>query len=347
MKPSPEAPNSSPILVSVIVPVYNREAEVRALLRSMSDEVSACDGPAFWELILVDDGSEPPLPLVLESEIAGQVRVLRQENTGPGPARNFGAAAASGSWLLFLDSDCEIPSGFLLKLREFLEEAPPELHLFGGPDQDRADFTAVQKAINYAMTSPLTTGGIRGGKKALDRFYPRSFNMGVQASAFQAVGGFANLRFGEDLDLSMRVMASGGRSALVPQLAVYHRRRTNFRAFFRQVFNSGMARVVLSQRHSGSLKAVHLLPSAFVMGLGLLPFLIALFPPAFFVIFTFVFGLLFHAMLTTRSLRVSLLSLPASFVQLSGYGLGLLAGVYRFKLRGEAAAFAFRDNFYK
>lgn len=347
MKPSADHTFGNSLLVSVIVPVFNREAEVRALVRSFAEEASTSGSPAFWELILVDDGSEPPLPPVSESGIQGQVRVLRQENAGPGPARNTGAAAATGRWLLFLDSDCEIPAGFLSRLQDFLESAPPELHLFGGPDQDRADFTIIQKAINYAMTSPFTTGGIRGGKKALDRFYPRSFNMGVRTSAYREAGGFANLRFGEDLDLSMRLMASGGRSAFVPQLAVYHRRRTNFRAFFRQVFNSGMARVVLAKRHPGSMKAVHLLPSTFVIGLVLLPFLSALFPPAFFVFFTFVFGLLFHAMLTTRSLRVSLLSLPASFVQLSGYGLGLLAGVYRFKLRGESVTFAFRDTFYR
>ncbi|MCH8487523.1 MAG: glycosyltransferase [Candidatus Cyclonatronum sp.] len=335
------------ILVSLIIPVYNRAAEVRSLLGSISSNTA---GEETWfEVILVDDGSEPPLAEETETRDLSKpwLKIIRQENAGPGPARNTGAAEASGSWLLFLDSDCELPAGFLGRLRAYLSAADEGLWLFGGPDTDRDDFTLIQKAINYAMTSPLTTGGIRGGKKALDRFYPRSYNMGVRASAFREAGGFEALRFGEDLDLSMRLIAAGGRSALVPGLAVYHRRRTSFRAFFRQVFNSGMARVVLEKRHPGTMKLVHLLPSFFVFGLMALPVLIIAFPPAFFAFMVFVSGLLFHAMLTTRSLRVSLLSFVSVFVQLSGYGLGLLAGLYRFKIRSAPVSFAFRDSFYK
>ncbi|AXJ00803.1 Glycosyltransferase, GT2 family [Cyclonatronum proteinivorum] len=344
-----DTPASPEILVSLIVPVYNRAAEVQELLRSISEDFIPSEHAKLIEIILTDDGSEPPLAgtLRIPQNIQPFTNLLRQENAGPGAARNRAAESARGSWLLFLDSDCELPSGFLNRLIAQLQHADPQLSLFGGPDRDRADFTLIQKAINYAMTSPLTTGGIRGGSKALDRFYPRSFNMGIRKDTFVALGGFSALRFGEDLDLSMRVLEAGGQSALIPDLAVYHRRRTTLRAFFRQVFNSGMARVVLEKRHPGSLKAVHLLPSFFVIGLTLLPLITLYFPAAFFGFLFFLFMLLFHAMRTTASLRVSLLSVPASFVQLSGYGLGLMKGLYKFRLRNEPVTFSFEKNFYQ
>ncbi len=329
--------------LSVIVPVFNRADELRALLESFTSQ----ENSGRYEIIATDDGSEHPPDEVIKSYSSQlPLKFTRQENQGPGPARNTGAKLAESEWLLFLDSDCELPENYISRALKCITDAG-EFVLFGGPDLEKEDFTRTQKAINYAMTSPLTTGGIRGSKKALDTYYPRSFNMLVKKRVFFDAGGFENLRFGEDLDLSMRIMERGGKSAYREELAVYHRRRTSLPSFFKQVFNSGMARIVLNMRHPGTLKTVHLLPSAFTIGLVLLPFLIMLIPALFYFFLTGIFALLLHAMISTRSLRTSLLCLPAAFIQLTGYGFGLLRAWIDFIILKKPVAYAFRENFYE
>ena len=239
---------------SIIVPVYNRPDEVAELLESLTAQTVK-----DFEVIIVEDGSERDCRAVAE-QYAGKldVRYFAKKNSGPGPSRNYGAERAKGEWLIVLDSDVVVPPGYLQAIADELASAPADA--FGGPDRAHPSFTDTQKAISYSMTSFFTTGGIRGGKKKLDKFYPRSFNMGVRRDVYLRLGGFSKMRFGEDIDFSLRIVGAGCRCRLFPGAWVWHKRRTDMRKFFRQVYNSGIARINLQKRHPGSLKLVHLLP---------------------------------------------------------------------------------------
>ena len=254
---------------------------------------------------------------------------------------------------------------------------------FGGPDASHPSFTPVQKAISYSMTSFFTTGGIRGGKKkgALDKFYPRSYNMGIRREVYQQLGGFSKMRFGEDIDFSYRIVEAGYKTALLPDAWVWHKRRTDFRKFFRQVFNSGIARINLEKRHPGTMKLVHMLPMVFTVGVLLLS-LVALVALVFALIFALIgllsacqpgcnmglvvtyAGLVVAALalsplvlysliifvdssIRNRSLKVGLLSVPAAFVQLMGYGLGFLKAWWKRIVLRQDEFTAFEKNFYK
>lgn len=325
---------------SIIIPVYNRPDEVQELLASLTRQ-----SHTPFEVIVVDDGSTARCKKVVE-QFTDQLTLSYywKENSGPGPTRNFGADKSSNEYIIFFDSDCIIPEHYMATVNDYLTQAPVDV--FGGPDRAAASFTPIQKAINYSMTSFLTTGGIRGGKKRMDRFYPRSFNMGIKRSVFEEVGGFAEMRFGEDLDLSLRLQERDYSSALIKEAYVYHKRRTNLRSFFKQVFNSGMARYSLTLRHPGSFKLVHLLPSGFV-GYLLLAFLcIPILPQLWYpVLFA---SLLFmgDSLRVTRSLPVALLSAVTSLVQISGYGLGLIWATVKHRVLGKSDLSAFRETFY-
>ncbi len=332
------------MLFSIVIPVYNRPDEVRELLESFP-------GQSFsdYEIIIVEDGSS-----VKCSEVVGlfsgslRIKYLEKENGGPALARNFGATQAEGEYLLFLDSDTVLPQGFLSNISEFLKKSPVDL--FGGPDKSSESFTPLQKAIGYSMTSFFTTGGIRGGKRKISRFIPRSFNMGVRRQIFEAVGGFSPMRFGEDMDLSMRIISAGYSSSLIEGAAIYHKRRTSLKGFYRQVFNSGRARIDLTLRHPGSLKIVHLLPSAFAVGCTVLLLCALALRKAWIAAPVALYALLIllHAGIKEKSPYVGLLSVAASFVQLYGYGLGLLANFFRrcvFR-KGEISVID-NDRFYR
>ncbi|PID89850.1 MAG: glycosyl transferase family 2, partial [Bacteroidetes bacterium] len=298
-------------------------------LESLSHQGVNC-----FEVIVVDDGSTQKCDEVCAKwgEIGTfPLRYEWQPNTGPAGARNRGAldSALRGEYIVFLDSDCIAPPNYLYFTQHWVGESG-WVDLWGGPDAYMKTFTAKQKAISYAMTSPLTTGGIRGGGERATKFYPRTFNMGVRREAFCQVNGFsADMRYGEDVDLSMRLVEQGFRSALFPDLFVYHKRRTTFGAFFRQVFHSGGARVELSKRHKGSLKLVHLLPSTGVV-LLLLGLLI---PVTNFQEGVFGLALLYalavggHATYRMRSLRLGGLAILACAVMMLGYGLGYLSSL--------------------
>ena len=249
---------------SLIIPVYNRPDEVAELLDSLT-RIAFRD----YEVILVEDGSTLPCEAVARQYGDRlSLRYFAKPNSGPGQSRNYGAERAEGEWLIVLDSDILVPEGYFDALNSFL--AHNDVDAFGGPDRAHESFTPVQKAINYGMTSFFTTGGIRGGKQKLDKFFPRSFNMGIRRKVYHALGGFRAMRFGEDIDFSYRIVEGGYRTALIPDAWVYHKRRTDFRKFFRQVHNSGIARVNLTILHPGTLRLVHLLPSAFTIGCVLL-----------------------------------------------------------------------------
>ena len=244
---------------SIIIPVYNRPDEVDELLESLSNQTQK-----DFEVIIVEDGSINPCKDVC-NKYAGilSLHYYAKENSGPGQSRNYGAERANGEWLIILDSDVVLPEGYLENVEKSLNS---QLAAFGGPDTAHPDFTPVQKAISYSMTSFFTTGGIRGGKAKLDKFYPRSFNMGIRRDVYQQLGGFTKMRFGEDIDFSYRIVEAGYKPRLFPEAWVWHKRRTDFRKFFRQVYNSGIARINLEKRHPGTMKLVHLLPTVFTIG---------------------------------------------------------------------------------
>ncbi len=308
-----------------------------------SDKKGSCD----VEVIVVEDGSQ----ICSEDVCRHYTKTLNlyyiyQENAGPAAARNTGAQSARGEWLIYFDSDCLVPEGYFEAISSGISAGGVDF--FGGPDRASSDFSAIQKAIDYAMTSFLTTGGIRGGKKKMDRYYPRSFNMGVRRDAFDKVGGFSGLRFGEDLDLSMRLMAAGYRSVLFEDAWVYHKRRTDLKKFFKQVYNSGMARIVLNQLHPGTLKTVHMLPTLFVcylaaalVSIPMLTFILWV-PIGILILVLFTDGLF-----STGNLATALLVPAASLVQITGYGTGLAHAFILVHLLGKKEANAFKETFYK
>ena len=313
------------MLFSVIIPVYNRPEEVKDLLES----ISSCVFRDF-EIIIVEDGSKfPCLEVVRSFTSTLSIKYLTKSNGGPACARNFGAKSSVGEYLLFLDSDTTITSNYFNVLADFVKSSSPGL--FGGPDMSSDDFTPLQKAISYSMTSFFTTGGIRGGKKKITKFIPRSFNMGVLRSAFESVDGFAPMRFGEDLDLSMRLIESGYSSFFVPEATVYHKRRTSLKGFYRQVCNSGRARVDLTLRHKGSLKFVHLLPLAFFLGSIALLFASCISGTAFYLLplLIYAFVVFIDSSFKEKSPIVGLLSVLSAFIQLYGYAIGFIDNFFK------------------
>lgn len=322
--------------ISIIIPVFNRPLEVRSLLESLVHQTDAA-----IEVVIVEDGSQD----TCEQEVNVyrdrlNIKYVYKDNSGPGLTRNVGCRMATGDYLIFLDSDCILPPQYVAAVRQRL--AARYTDAFGGPDQARDDFTPLQKAINYSMTSFFTTGGIRGGSEKLGKFQPRSFNMGFSREVFAKTGGFSPMRFGEDIDMSLRIAKAGFRTQLIKDAYVYHRRRTNLRRFFRQVFNSGVARINLYKRHPQSLKVVHTAPAVFTVGVVVLLVLALLVSPYFLLpIFTHAAFIFFDACLKTRNPWVGLLAILTSYVQLIGYGVGFLyAGFTRLVLkRGEFASF--------
>lgn len=236
---------------SFIIPVYNRPNEVDELLQSLKTQTFK-----DFEVVVVEDGSNIPCENVVCSYSSDlNVRYYNKPNSGPGQTRNYGVERAQGEYVLILDSDVVLPPGYLQAVDDELQQKPCDA--FGGPDRAHKDFTPMQKAINYAMTSFFTTGGIRGGKKKMDKFYPRSFNMGVKREVYEALQGFSKMRFGEDIDFSTRIFKGGYTCRLFPEAWVWHKRRTDLKKFFKQVHNSGIARINLMKRHPGTLKLVH------------------------------------------------------------------------------------------
>ena len=330
------------LAISLIIPVFNRPDEIEELLQSLTRQTDT-----DFEVIIVEDGSDISCESVAKTYSSSlNIRYFTKSNSGPGPSRNFGAERAKGNYVIFLDSDCVIPPRYCEIVRRELEEKPADA--FGGPDEAHEDFTYLQKAINFSMTSFFTTGGIRGGTESLGKFHPRSFNMGYSIDVHRATGGFSGMRFGEDVDLSIRILEKGFTTRLIREAFVYHKRRTNLRQFFKQVHNSGIARINLYKRHPGSLKAVHFAPALFTIGALALAFLSAL------VSVHFIWPLVLHilllfisASLKNRSPVIGMLSIATSYTQLVGYGTGFIIACWRRLILGRDEYAAFTRNFYK
>lgn len=328
-------------LFTIIIPVYNRPDEVDELLESLTKQ-SFTD----FEVVVVEDGSKTKCDTVVEKyQDRLNVKYFFKDNSGPGQTRNYGAERSSGEYLLILDSDCILPEGYTQAVYTELQTNPCDA--FGGPDRAHSSFSPTQKAINYAMTSFFTTGGIRGGKKKLDKFYPRSFNLGIKKSVYDTLGGFSKMRFGEDIDLSIRIFDGGYSCRLFPDAWVYHKRRTDLRKFFKQVHNSGIARINLFKRHPKSLKIVHLLPACFTLGIILLLILTFFWPWALCLIALYALMIFIDASFKEKSIKIGFLSIIASFVQLFGYGTGFLRAVWKRLILGQGEFEAFQRNFYK
>ena len=343
---------------SIIVPVFNRPDEVDELLESLTRQTLK-----NFEVVIVEDGSKIPCKDVCDKYAnILDLHYYAKPNSGPGQSRNYGAERANGEWLIVLDSDVVLPDGYLQAVENELREMPADA--WGGPDAAHPSFTPVQKAISYSMTSFFTTGGIRGGKAKLDKFYPRSFNMGIRREVYQQLGGFSKMRFGEDIDFSYRIVEAGYQPRLFPSAWVWHKRRTDFRKFFRQVYNSGIARINLEKRHPGTLKLVHLLPMVFTVGVIALV-LISAFGRAmmhydapnwrswYWVCALPWLPILFYSLvifldssIRNKSLKVGLLSVPAAFVQLMGYGFGFIESWWKRCVRKQDEFTAFEKNFY-
>lgn len=326
---------------SFIIPVYNRPDEVDELLDSLTRQTRK-----DFEVVVVEDGSSVPCREVVERYTSRlDIHYYIKPNSGPGQTRNYGAERSRGEYLLILDSDCILPAGYLEAVDAELRNRAADA--FGGPDRAHPSFTPVQKAINYAMTSFFTTGGIRGGKKKMDKFYPRSFNMGVRAEAYRSLGGFSKMRFGEDIDFSIRIFRAGYACRLFPEAWVWHKRRTDLKKFFKQVHNSGIARINLYKKYPDSLKPVHVLPAVFTLGVVclLLGAVVCVWSLTLLLLFALLIGT--DAALKERSLRIGVLAVAASFIQLTGYGSGFLRAWWRRCVQGKDEFSAFRNNFYQ
>lgn len=335
---------------SVIIPVYNRPNECEELLESLTQQTEK-----DFEVIVVEDGSSVSSRSVVEQYADRlDVHYYEKPNSGPGQTRNYGVERARGEYVLILDSDVVLPPGYLAAITAELSAHPCDA--FGGPDRAHDSFSTTQKAINYAMTSFFTTGGIRGGRQKLDKFYPRSFNMGVRREVYNALRGFSAMRFGEDIDFSTRIFKGGYRCRLFPETWVYHKRRTDLKKFFKQVHNSGIARIHLSHRHPGTHKIVHLLPAVFTLGVaflliaallslsfGCMVGTIASFAP----LLLFALLIFVDATRSARSLAVGATAIAAAFVQLTGYGTGYISAWWRCNVRGEGEFEAFSETFYQ
>lgn len=324
---------------SVIVPVYNRPAEVDELLESLTHQTYT-----NFEVIIVEDGSVEDCKAEVEKvKDALNVTYFFKANSGPGQSRNYGAERAQGEWLVFLDSDCFLDPDYFESVEKRMAEDTFEL--FGGPDRDHPSFTSVQKGISYSMTSFLTTGGIRGQKSSLEKFKPRSFNMGVLKTSFDEIGGFSKLRFGEDIELSLRVESSGFKSVLIPEAYAYHRRRNTYRQFFKQIYNSGIARWKLYQLFPKSLKVVHFLPLAFILTHLAILLLGIAYPILFLSLVVFAVLVFVHSLVIYKNLADAVNSVLASYVQLFAYGLGFLYAFFTLIL-GKKIGHAFEKTFY-
>ncbi len=327
---------------SFIIPVFNRPEEIRELLES----VTTLNFSRKFEIIIIEDGSTLPCEEIIELyRHKLDIRYFFKENSGPGDSRNYGMAKAAGNYFLILDSDVILPPDYLQEVDEYL--SANYFDFFGGPDGAHHNFSPLQKAINYSMTSVLTTGGIRGNKRAVDKFQPRSFNMGISKKAFEASGGFGSIHPGEDPDLSLRLQALGFKSTLIPNAVVYHKRRIDWQKFYVQVNKFGKVRPVLNNWHSGSGRAAYWFPLLFTTGL-VIAIVLAIFGYPLVLIFYLVYLLIIalDATIKNKSFNIGIMAMWATLVQFWGYGSGFLTSVWKINIQKQEPEKAFPELFF-
>lgn len=314
---------------SVIIPVYNRPEEVEELLESLTKQTYK-----NFEILIVEDGStEKCEKIFLKYQDKLQLNYFFKENSGQGFSRNYGFERANGEYFIVFDSDCIIPEHYFEAVNHHLKKA--KLDAFGGPDKAHPDFNDMQKAISYSMTSLFTTGGIRGRKKHIGPFHPRSFNMGISKEVFKETGGYIIPRMGEDIEFSIRIIKKGFKTGLIPDAFVYHKRRTSFKQFWKQLHFFGRARINIARFYPSELKLVHLFPSFFLIYLVLVMLSLimspGLFASGFLFIVAWATAIFIDASVKNKSLRVGSLAVIAAFIQLSAYAVGFLKEAMLFK----------------
>jgi len=326
---------------SIIVPVYNRPDEIKDLLISLK-------GQSFkdFEIIIVEDGSTKDCKAVVQQFSQDlDIKYFFKDNSGPGDSRNFGMAKTSGQYLIFFDSDCLIPSNYFKIVDTFLSKN--NLDAYGGPDSADDSFSNIQKAINYAMTSVITTGGVRGKENKMDNYQPRSFNMGISREVYEKVGGYRDIHPGEDPDLSYRIMNAGFRVGLIKDAVVFHKRRIDFKKFVKQVYKFGLVRPILIKWYPDKFKLTYTFPSIFLIGSILLFFLSLTVSFIFFLPLILIAILIFiESMLKTKKLSIAVLSVCASFIQLYGYGIGFLNSSIKILILNLEERKVFKDLFF-
>jgi glycosyltransferase involved in cell wall biosynthesis len=312
---------------SIIIPLYNRPQEIDELLFTLTKQ-----SYTQFEVLVIEDGSAKDARAIVEKYSHQlDIQYYFKENEGQGFTRNYGFARAKGDYFVVFDSDCLIPEDYLEIVKNYLLEH--KLDAYGGPDAAHQSFTPVQKAISYAMTSPFTTGGIRGNAKHIGQFHPRSFNMGVSREVWETVGGFILTRLGEDIEYSIRIHEHGFKIGLIPAAKVFHKRRTSFGQFYKQLHFFGRARINIYLHFPSELKLVHFFPAVFTLGLLITALLHLTYLPLAYIcdvgILIF-FGMIFaHSWMINKSLKVALLSIEASFIQLFAYGMGFLQDFFK------------------
>ena len=315
------------MLFSIIIPLYNRPQEIKELLESLTLQTYR-----QFEVLVLEDGSVNDAADAVKSfEDQFDVRYFVKKNEGQGFTRNYGFERAKGDYFIIFDSDCLIPPDYLQIVNDHLQTN--WLDAYGGPDDAHPSFTPVQKAISYSMTSPFTTGGIRGNKKGIGQFHPRSFNMGVSRKVWETVGGFIITRSGEDIEYSIRIHSAGFKIGLIPEAKVYHKRRTDFLQFYKQLHFFGRARINVYKFFPSELKAVHFFPAIFTLGIfftliaNILRCRIA--ELCNFAYILFILLIFFHSLWRNKSAKVAFLSIIAAFTQLTAYGLGFMQDFWK------------------
>lgn len=332
-----------PLLFSFIIPVYNRPEEIDELLQSFTQ----LKGDNDFEIVLVEDGSALDCKSVVDRyKSILNIVYFHKLNSGPGDSRNYGMQRAKGNYFIILDSDCLLPSNYLQIVTLYLGQH--YVDSFGGPDTAHDTFTNLQKAINFAMTSFITTGGIRGGKKEYKDFQPRSFNMGISKQAFEATKGFGNIHPGEDPDLALRLKKMGFETALIHEAFVYHKRRVSWSKFYEQVYRFGLARPILNQWHPESKKLIYWLPTLFIIGLVL-----GIVMLVFQFVWLFIFYMLYFlvafmaALYKTKDFLVAIQAVMAIFIQFMGYGYGFLKSTLKLTMSKKLPEQQFPKLFFK
>ncbi|GAB7257660.1 glycosyltransferase family 2 protein [Polaribacter sp. OB-PA-B3] len=305
---------------SIIVPVYNRPKEVDELLESLTKQ----DFSNNFEILIIEDGSTEKSEQIVEKYTNQlDLKYYFKENSGAGASRNFGMQKATGNYFIILDSDVIVPKSYLTAVKKALESNFTDA--FGGPDAAHESFTDVQKAINYSMTSVLTTGGIRGKKKSVGKFQPRSFNLGLSKKAFEITQGFSKMKNGEDIDLTFRLWDNGFETQLIENAFVYHKRRSTISQFFNQTFGFGTARPILNKKYPKTAKITYWFPSVFIIGLDVSIIAIFFGYPQLLYFYSLYLGILFlDSLFQSKSIKVAFLSIVTSFTQFYGYGSGFL-----------------------
>jgi glycosyltransferase involved in cell wall biosynthesis len=312
---------------SIIIPLYNRPQEIKELLETLTLQTYK-----QFEVLIIEDGSTKDAADVVKSfEDKLDVKYFVKPNSGQGFSRNFGFERAKGDYFIIFDSDCLIPEDYLEIVNNSL--ATNWLDAYGGPDDAHPSFTATQKAISYSMTSPFTTGGIRGNKKGIGQFHPRSFNMGISRQVWEKAGGFIITRSGEDIEYSIRIHSMGFKIGLIPDAKVYHKRRTNFLQFYKQLHFFGRARINVYKFFPQQLKAVHFFPAIFTLFI-IFTIIAHLFswPIAKLcgiILIIFIVLIFFHSWWKNKSAKIAFLSIIAAFIQLTAYGLGFMQDFWK------------------